>query len=82
MQLMLVIRLPDGRSYQRAVNEEGREAVPRRGEPFLVKDLGAELPVHGVSELGSSRPALTFIRQLEIPDVHRLQCLGWKLQKN
>ncbi|HWH16284.1 MAG TPA: hypothetical protein VNU25_01735 [Candidatus Paceibacterota bacterium] len=80
---MQVIRLPDGRSYEKAVPHADGEAIPRRGQTHLIKDLGqgTEVPVHGVSGLGTDRTELIFVRHLEVPDIHRLQSLGWKLQK-
>ncbi len=82
MQLQLTIRRSNGRSLQKAVDWQDNTPVPERGEKYLIKDLGVEVPVHGVKGMSEQRPELIFTRNLEVPDIHRLQSLGWKLASN
>ncbi len=81
MKLTQVIRLPDGRSYEKAIDWKEEDPLPSRGENYFIADLNANVPVHGVSGIGTDAPQVTFVRHLEIQDTHRIQSQGWKLQK-
>lgn len=81
MKLTLVIRLPDGRSYEKTIAWESEKPLPNRGQNFFIADLNADVPVHGVSGIGTDAPQIIFVRHLEIQDTHRIQSVGWKLQK-